>query len=191
MKPPPPHNPTYKPPTTRAPPHRPKQTNNSYIAVSCRVHNVVKRVRGFCLKAKIPLVKVVDGPNVLKISVRSTLHTQKVEKVLSNLINIDNVQISAISLPESIDITKRKRGFLLFVKLAYFEQDEARVRERFAETGLDYKIKLVNNIDEPIPAKVQNEEVSGEAGSDVDKLIKQVEGLQLEVQDLKKDITAM
>merc|ERR1711939_434229 len=122
----------YKNTSSRAPPKQ-KQTN-SYIAVSCRVHNVVKRVRGFCLKAKIPLVKVVDGANVLKISVRSTLHTQKVEKVLSNLINIDKVSINAISLPESIDITKRKRGFLLFVKLNDFEQDEARVRERFAET---------------------------------------------------------
>lgn len=132
-------------------------------------------------------MKVVDGPNVLKISVRSTLHTQKVEKVLSNLIHIDKVNISAISLPESIDITKRKRGFLLFVKLEDFEQDEARVRSRFAETGLDYKIKLVNNTDEPSPAANKTEEQSGEAGStDVDKLIKQVEGLQLEVQDIKK-----
>lgn len=176
----------YKPPTSRAPP-KPKQTNSYIAAVSCRVHNVVKRVRGFCLKAQIPLVKVVDGPNVLKISVRSTLHTQKVEKVLSNLIHIDKVNITAISLPESIDITKRKRGFLLFVKLEDFEQDEARVRSRFAETGLDYKIKLVNNTDEPSPAANKTEEQSGEAGStDVDKLIKQVEGLQLEVQDIKK-----
>jgi len=152
-----------------------RHRRNPHIAVSCRVHNVVKRVRGFCLKNNIPLIKVVDGPNVLKISVRSVLHTQKVEKALTNIVRIDGIKVESISLPEAIDVTKRKRGFLLFMNLDDFEKDQAQVLKRFAETGLDYKITIVDGLTHSKGAKPK---------PNIEALQRQVELLSLQLQKL-------
>lgn len=148
------------------------------IAVSCRVHNVVKRVRTFCMKNDIDIIKVVEGKNVMKVSVRSVLHTQKLERALTNIVQVDGIEVEAVSLPESIDVTKRKRGFLLFMRLKNFEKDEAQVLKRFAETGLDYKITLVDGL------TLSTNNKTNKAG--VDDLRKQVELLKLEVERLKQ-----
>lgn len=162
-----------------APSHRYKYRHqDKHMAVSCRVQNVVKRVRGFCLKNGIPLIKVVNGPNVLKISVRSVLHTQKLESALKKIVKTDGIQVEAVSLPESIDVTKRKRGFLLFMNLVNFEKDEQVVRQRFEDTGLDYKITVVDGLthsQRPKPVK-----------QGVATLMKEVELLKLEVSRLKE-----
>lgn len=166
-------------PAYNAPPHRYNYRHqNKHMAVSCRVHKVVKRVRGFFLKNSIPLVKVVDGPNVLKISVRSVQHTQKLETALKKIVKTDGIQIEAVSLPDFIDVTKRKRGFLLFMNLVNFENDEKVVRRRFEDTGFDYKIAVVDGLthsQRPKPVK-----------QGVATLIKEVELLKLEVSRLKK-----
>jgi len=159
--------------------HQKYQRRSPHIAVSCRVHNVVKRVRAFCLKNDIPLIKIVDGPNVLKISVRSVLHTQKVEKVLTNIVRIDGIKVESVSLPESIDVTKRKRGFLLFMNIQDFEKDQAQVLKRFAETGLDYKITVVDGLTHSAGSKSRKH--------DMETLLKKVELLTLTVQKLQDD----
>lgn len=148
------------------------------VAVSMRVHNVVKRVRTFCVKNDIDIIKVVEGKNVMKVSVRSVLHTQKLERALTNIVQVDGIEVEAVSLPESIDVTKRKRGFLLFMRLKNFEEDEAQARKRFAETGLDYKITLVDGL------TLSANNKSNKSG--VDDLRKQVELLKLEVERLKQ-----
>lgn len=152
-----------------------RQRRSPHVGVSCRVHNVVKRVRALCLKNDIPLIKVIDGPNVLKISVRSVLHTQKVEKALTNIVRIDGIKIESVSLPEAIDVTKRKRGFLLFMNLDDFEKDQAQVIKRFAETGLDYKITIVDGLTHSANSKPK---------ASIETLQKQVELLSLQLQKL-------
>jgi len=152
-----------------------RNRRSPHVGVSCRVHNVVKRVRALCLKNDIPLIKVIDGPNVLKISVRSVLHTQKVEKALTNIVRIDGIKIESVSLPEAIDVTKRKRGFLLFMNLEDFEKDQAHVMKRFAETGLDYKITTVDGLTHSAGSKPK---------ATIETLQKQVELLSLQVERL-------
>jgi hypothetical protein len=90
--------------------HR-RYRRSPHVAVSCRVHNVVKRVRAFCLKNEIPLIKVIDGPNVLKISVRSVQHTQKVEKALTNIVRIDGIKVVTYQKIES-NFELLRRAFL-------------------------------------------------------------------------------
>lgn len=164
-----PPNPQPEPPAFRYPQHHKPQ----HVAVSCRVHNVVKRVRAFFLKNGVDLIKVVDGPNVLKVSVRSILHTQKLEGALMDIMKNDEIKVKEASLPESIDVTKRKRGFLLFLKLEDFSNEKL-VRKRFAETGLDYKITIVDGLTHASPKM------------EVEDLVKQVQKLQMEVEKLKK-----
>jgi len=158
-----------------------RQRREPHIAVSCRVHNVVKRVRSFCLKNDIELIKVVDGPNVLKISVRSVLHTQKLEKALTNIVQVDGLKVEAVSLPESIDVTKRKRGFLLFMNLADFKKDQAQVRKRFAETGLDYKITVVDGLTHAGGKKAEDQPDV----STIKALMQKMQEMQLELNKLK------
>lgn len=158
--------------------YRNGRRDGNNMAVSCRVHNVVKRVRSYCVKNDIEMIKVVEGKNVMKVSVRSVMHTQKLESALTNIVQGDEIEVEAVSLPESIDVTKRKRGFLLFMKLKNFEKDEKQVRKRFAETGLDYKITLVDGL------TLSANNKSNKSG--VDDLRKQVELLKLEVERLKQ-----
>jgi ABC-type phosphate transport system auxiliary subunit len=97
---------------------------------------------------------------------------------LKKIVKTDGIQIEAMSLPESIDVTKRKRGFLLFMNLVNFEKDEQAVRQRFAETGLDYKIMIVDGLTHSQRPKAVKQ--------GVETLMKEVELLKLEVSRLKE-----
>merc|ERR1719473_224911 len=109
-----------------------------------RILYIIEQVKRLCLNNNIELVEVCEGPNVLKICSDSLWHSEQVERVLKQIILTDHIEVRSISLPRNINPFKRKRGFIFFLKLADYDRYHQKVRYRFAETNLDYRITEID-----------------------------------------------
>jgi len=116
-----------------------------------QVRYAVMCVSALCDTNNIILSNMVFGPNVLKIAIRSSAQLENIEVTMKTLISMPEIVVEEVSVPSVDTVTKRKRGFLIFMKLKDDNGIE-KVVSLFADNG--FKVNKVINPVEQTSEKV-------------------------------------
>ena len=136
--------------------------------ISLQLNLIVADLARFFLENDIPILEHVKGKDVHKFSVYVGQGSQ-VQDILKSCLK-KGVQIEAVSLPNAIDVYKRKRSFLVFFKIPNFEEHKQEILDIFEES--EFKGSLIPANVKPqriIHVMTKIEEVEAEEEDDCDK----------------------
>jgi len=105
-----------------------------------QVRYAIMCVNALCKAKNVPLSSMIISSKVLKVSIRSIAQLETIEETMKELIDKETNEVEMVSLPSVENVTKKKRAFLLFMKMKD-NQNVEEVVEFFTKKGFKVKIE--------------------------------------------------